>query len=411
MTILDLRAGLSVGLIALPLSLGIALASGFPASSGIVTAVVGGLVAGLLGGARGTIKGPAAGLIVLVLAAVTDLGVRGALAAFVLAGLLQVLMGLGRATRFTSLVPAPVVHGMMAAIGLLVLFRQLPVMLGVASGLRAGEPLEVVGTAAFAGGVAFVLVVGSVIGATRWPWLARVPAPLVAVGAAALVAAHLGLGAHPEAARLFPALPGSVSAWVLLPDLSVLADPRAVFHALVLATVGALESSLTVRAIDSITGRQSDLDRDLVAVGLANVGAACLGGLPMISEVVRSTANVQQGARSGWSNVVHGAFLLVAVGAFGSWLAHVPLAALAALLVVVGAKLAAPSTFRRELSLGAPRMLAFSATVSVTLVGDLLLGIGAGVLVALLGRAWERRRSSRGEVAEERVAIAQPPGP
>jgi MFS superfamily sulfate permease-like transporter len=394
----DWKAGALVALLALPLSLGIALASGFPASAGIVTAVVGGLVASWLGSARLTIKGPAAGLIVLVLAAVHDLGVRGALATFVVVGVAQVAMGRLGATRLIRFVPPAVIHGMLAAIGIIVFVKQLPVLLAVPS--AGGDVLESL-TATLAalhradpGAVAVGLSTLAVLGglafwAARRPALRSLPAPLLAVAGAAGLALALGLPAETAAGvPVYLSLPASPAEWILSPDFGALAAPIAWYHVALLTAVGSLESLLTVRALDGLSGDESDLGRDLVAVGLGNVVAGAIGGLPMISEVVRSTANLSYGARSRLANASHGATLLVAVVLFPGVLAHVPLPALAALLVAVAAKLASPASFRQQLRLGADRTLTFSATLIGALAVDLLVGILVGVGVELALRAF-----------------------
>ena len=390
----DVRAGALVALLALPLCLGIAVASGFPAASGIVSAVVGGLLVSALGSARVTIKGPAAGLIAVLIAAVAALGVRGALAAFLAAGVIQLVLGMLGAARLMRFVPPAVVHGMLAAIGLVIAVKQLPVLLAIpvdghagvgevlaATMRQAGEsylPALAVGLVTLAGLVALAWL------AKRHPNLAQLPGPLIAVGTATVLALILALpGTSPSGAALLPELPRRASEWILLPDLRALAQPLTWYHVIIIAAVGSLESLLTVRAVDEITGTRSDLDRDLRAIGIGNAAAACIGGLPMISEVVRSTANVHYGARSPRSNAVHGLVLLAAVALLPGVLARIPLAALAAVLLFVAGKLAAPGRFARAYRLGSDQLLAFAATLIGALAVDLLVGIALGVAVQI----------------------------
>ncbi|HJL19948.1 MAG TPA: SulP family inorganic anion transporter [Sandaracinaceae bacterium LLY-WYZ-13_1] len=386
----DLRAGALVSVLALPLCLGIAVASGFPASSGILTAVIGGLVVSWLGSARVTIKGPAAGLIVIVLAAVADLGVRGTLAAIVVSGLAQVVLAKAGAAKHVRLVPPAVIHGMLAAIGLVILIKQLPVLLAIPT--DGGDVLALLGQtlqrvpdahpAAAVVGLAALATLGAFVAlARKRPELRVVPAPLLAVAVAGALGLALALPATTEAGvALRLELPSEPSAWVLTPDFAALATPLAWYHALMLTAIGSLESLLSARAVDGLTGDRSDLSRDLFAVGVGNVVAGALGGLPMISEVVRSTANVEYGGRTPRANAIHGACLFAMVALVPGLLALVPVPALAALLVAVALKLASPESFRREMNLGIDQMLVFGATVAGALAVDLLAGVALGLV-------------------------------
>ncbi|MFO0602663.1 MAG: SulP family inorganic anion transporter [Polyangiales bacterium] len=406
----DVVAGLLVFLIALPLCLGIAMASGFPAVSGLVTAVVGGLLATFLGSAPLTIKGPAAGLIVIALSAVEELGhgdpVLGyhrALAAIVVAGVIQVVFSRLRAGALGDFFPSSVVHGMLAAIGVIIFSRQSHVLLGATP--RPGGPLELL--AQLPGSVAHlnpeIAAIGVVSLAILFglPYAApevskRVPAPLLVVGAAMAMGAWFDLGhehhyqlrAHDYLVgpRHLVRLPGSLLAAVTRPDFSAVLTGTSIKFVVMFALVGTIESLLSARAVDLLDPwrRRSDLDRDLFAVGVGNVVAGMLGGLPMISEIVRSSANINHGARSRWANFFHGLFLLVSVAAVPWLLQRIPLAALAAMLVYTGLRLASPQEFARTWRVGPEQLVVFLTTLGLTLATDLLVGVGAGIVAKIL---------------------------
>jgi len=388
----DVVSGFLVSLIALPLCLGIALASGFPPIAGVVTAIVGGLVVSFVGHADLTIKGPAAGLIVIVLGAVTELGqgdpvagYRRALAVGVVAALLQIAFALARTSVLAKAVPSAVVRGMLTAIGLLIMVKQLPIMLGAE--VPTGGPLAILlglpAALTSAHPAALALGLGApapLLVLPRIRPLRRVPAPVLVVLASVPLATALGLTPSYRVA-----LPSSLTAALTFPDFSLVAHPTSIKYIVMLAVVGSLESLLSVLAIDGLTParRPSNLDRDLLATGLGNLLSSFVGGLPMISEIVRSKANLDAKATSKWSNAWHGLFLLLAVGALPGLIQHIPLAVLAAMLVYTGARLASPREFQAALRFGPGQLLAFLVTIAVTLTSDLLLGIGAGLLTEL----------------------------
>jgi MFS superfamily sulfate permease-like transporter len=421
----DVLAGFLVFLVALPLSLGIAMASGVPPVAGVLTAAVGGLLPPLLGQAPLTIKGPAAGLIVIVLAAVQDLGAgdpalgyRRVLAVALVASLVQIAFALLGLARFGAMVPPSVVHGMLAAIGVTIFAKQVHLVMGVLPHGR--EPLhlllEVPSSLAHGNPEPFVIGGVSLALMLVWPRLGAaarraqlripldaVPAPLVAlsvaIGLSSMwrfaephdvvlfgVASHVG----PE---LLLSLPPSLAAAITLPDLSVLAEPRAYMHVLALALVGSLESVLSVHATDALDPRRqrSDVRRDLASVGVANLATAAIGGIPMISEIVRSKTNLDAGATSSRANFAHGVFLLGFVALVPGLLQQIPLAALAAMLVVTGMRLASPGQLRHARELGWDQLASFVVTLVVTLAVDLLVGLAAGVAVELAHDAWRSR--------------------
>jgi MFS superfamily sulfate permease-like transporter len=410
----DMLSGFLVFLIALPLCLGISMASGFPPVAGILTAVVGGLVATWFGSARLTIKGPAAGLIVIALGAVTDLGhgdaalgYRRALAVGVVAAVIQIGFALVRAGRLGEVFPTHVVHGMLAAIGVIICAKQLHVLLGVSPhaksplGLLAELPHSIATLnpeIAVVGVLSLGLLFGHLALSQKIAWMRKVPAQLVVL----LVAIPLGRAfdlEHPHtytlavthhAYEIGPGflvnLPASIVHSLGRPDFSAALTVDFMKYVVMFALVGSLESLLSARAVDVLDPqhRRSDLDKDLLATGAGNLVSAGLGGLPMISEIVRSSANIGYGARSKMSNFFHGAFLLAFVLLAPALIHRIPLAALAAMLVFTGVRLASPKEFAHALKVGPEQLAVFLTTLIVTLATDLLLGVGAGILAKVL---------------------------
>ncbi len=396
----DAVAGFVVFLLALPLSLGIAKASEFPPLMGLVTAMVGGLLVSRLGGAPLTIKGPAAGLIVIVASAVADFGggVEGwrlTLGMVVVAGALQVLFGAFRLGRLSAVFPVSAVHGMMAAVGLIIVAKQVHVLLDVDPALTQGKgpfallalvphSLQVLDPKATLVGVASLAVMLG-LPMVKHPAARRVPAPLLVL-AIAIPAGLLMDFRHTEPPHALVQVGNLLEALRWNADFHGVARP-ALFakYVVMFALVGSLESLLTVKATDLIDPfkRKAKADRDLIAVGLGNMVAGALGGLPMIAEVARSSANVAAGGRTAWSGLFHGLFLLGFVLLATPVIELIPNSALAAMLIAVGIRLAHPRQLVHTWHVGRAQLAIFSVTVVVTLVEDLLLGIAAGMLTKL----------------------------
>lgn len=396
----DVMSGFTVFLLALPLSLGIAKASDFPPLMGLVSAIIGGIVVSFLAGSRLTIKGPAAGLIVIIVEAVAEFGGGEtgwhlALGAIVVAGVVQVLFGVFKLGKLTDIFPLSAVHGMLAAIGIIIIAKQIPVMLDINPILTKGkEPF-----ALLAAIPSFVMnldpkatLVGLVSLAIMqvWPFInhpiRKVPAPLMVLLFA--IPAELMLDfQHTEPNYAL------VHIGNLLDNVKVNVDFGAMAHVglfikyvVMFALVGSLESLLTVKAIDMMDPyrRKSDTNKDLIAVGVGNIISGILGGLPMISEVARSSANVGNGAKTRWANFFHGLFILVFVLLASHLIELIPNTALAAMLITVGIRLAHPKEFMHTLHIGKEQLLIFVVTIIFTLGVDLLVGIGAGMLTEII---------------------------
>jgi len=393
----DLQSGFLVFLIALPLCLGISVASGFPPSSGIITAIIGGLLVSRISGSYLTINGPAAGLIVVILAAVQALGegdamagYRYALAAIVVASVLQVLMGIFKMGQLSSFFPASVVHGMLAAIGIIIIATQTHVMLGVTP-----EPGSLFSTIeqiphSFLNmklDIVLISFLGLLI-LIIWPLIkSRIPAAVIVVLVGIVFAWHFDLDQDSAAmgSSYLVALPDNFLAGFYFPDFSKLFTVAFWEAVLSISLVGSLESLLSATAVDKLDPykRSSDLDRDLTAVGLGNLVAGLLGGLPMIAEIVRSSANINNGAKTAWANFFHGLILLLFVVLFTGFIQSIPLASLAALLVYTGYRLASPQTFSRVMEVGKEQLFVFVVTIAGILATDLLIGVTLGIVVKL----------------------------
>ncbi|MFC3881494.1 SulP family inorganic anion transporter [Algoriphagus namhaensis] len=397
----DALSGFVVFLLAMPLSLGIAKASEFPPIMGLLTAIIGGVVVSFMAGSKLTIKGPAAGLIVVVAGAVNEfgggeIGWRLALGAMVVAGVVQVLFGVFKLGKLADIFPLSAIHGMLAAIGIIIIAKQIPVLLDVDPALYKGLSIfSMIGAIpeffANLDPRATLIGVASLAIMMGWPYIKnplikKVPAPLVVL-----------LIAIP--AELLMDFQNTKPAYALLHignfvenvgynvDFGGIAMTGIfIKYIIMFALVGSLESLLTVKAIDMVDPytRKSDNNRDLIAVGAGNTLAAFLGGLPMISEVARSSANVTSGAKTRWANFFHGLFMLIFVLVATPLIEMIPNAALAAMLITVGIKLAHPKEFVNTLKIGREQLAIFLVTIFFTLFEDLLVGIAAGIVLKVV---------------------------
>jgi MFS superfamily sulfate permease-like transporter len=411
----DLVSGFLVFLIALPLCLGIALACGYPAIAGIFTAIIGGILATVISDSELTIKGPAAGLIVIAVGAVQDFGFtfgadpvadiqayKLALGVGVVAGVVQILFGLFRAGIVGEFFPTSAVHGMLAAIGVIIIAKQVPVALGVSP---QGEPLELLGkipeNILHMNPAIGLIGITSMLAMFLWPlvknkYLKMVPAPMVVLVLAVPMGMYFQLtrehtylfnGHEYELGEQFLVrMPDRVFGMfdeITFPDFSGLTTAIAWKWVIMFSLIGTLESMLSAKAVDMIDPyqRKTNFDRDNLAVGLGNTLCAFVGGLPMISEIVRSKANIDNGAKTRFANMFHALFLLVCVALIPTVLHLIPLAALGAMLVYTGFRLASPKEFLHILATGREQFVIFVSTLVAVLATDLLIGIGIGIAV------------------------------
>lgn len=404
----DLPAGIVVFLVALPLCLGIALASDAPLFSGIVSGIVGGIVVGWLSGSQTSVAGPAAGLTAIVATQIATLGsFRAFLLATTLAGLMQVGMGIARAGFIGAFFPSSVVKGLLAAIGVILMLKQIPHMLGhdpdPFGEMEFAQPderntfsalfntlFDLHPGAALIGILSAVLLLGW--SRSRWLVKSRIPAPLAVVVLAVLfnelfVRSGTALGIEPTHLVQVPVTETLQDFGNLLafPDWSQWQNPAVYTGAVTIALVASLETLLNLEAVDKIDPEQrhSPPNRELIAQGAGNVVAGLIGGLPMTSVIVRSSVNVLSKNKTKFSAIFHGVLLLACVAFVPFVLNRIPLSCLAAILVTTGLKLASPQLVRQMWAEGRPQFIPFATTVAAIVLTDLLIGIGIGLLVSV----------------------------
>lgn len=404
----DLIAGMVVFLVALPLCLGVALASNAPLFSGLLAGIIGGLVVGVLSQSHTSVSGPAAGLTAVVAAQIAHLGsFETFLLAVMIGGLIQIGLGLARAGVLSAFVPSSVIKGLLAAIGVILILKQIPHVLGHDTDPEGemsfsqpdhentlSEILAMIGDlhrgAALIGLVSIALLVIW----DRVPRLKKsiVPAPLIVVllgvGLARLFE-HWGDEWLIEASHLVQ-VPVSSSVrdflgFLKLPDFSQIGNPAVYTAGITIAIVASLETLLNLEAVDKLDRRQrsSPPSRELVAQGIGNVLAGLIGGLPVTSVIVRSSVNINAGGQTKLATIVHGLLLLVSVMFLSTSLNFIPLSCLAAILLVTGLKLASPALFRQMWNEGHFQFLPFILTVVSIVMTDLLIGILIGLAVSL----------------------------
>lgn len=407
----DLPASVVVFFVALPLCLGIALASGAPLFSGLIAGIVGGLVVGALSGSNLGVSGPAAGLAVIVFNAITDLGSYEVfLLAVVLGGALQLLLGVIKAGIIGYYFPSSVIKGMLAGIGVIIFLKQIPHALGYDSSYEGdltfleqdGENTltALINMLDYISPGAVVVTLFSLAILLLWEKVLIkksdifkiIPGPLVAVVAGILYNTTLGPD-HPFgiATEHLVTVPvpesfGSFMAQFSFPDFGAVIRYDVWITAITLCIVASLETLLSVEATDKLDPqkRTTPTNRELFAQGTGNIVSGLIGGLPITQVIVRSSANVQSGGKTKLSAIMHAFFLLISVITIPVLLNKIPLAVLAAILLMVGYKLAKPSLFKSMYGLGRDQFIPFVVTVLGVVFTDLLLGIGLGLGIGIL---------------------------
>lgn len=406
----DIPAGVVVFLIALPLCLGIAVASGAPPFSGVIAGVIGGLVVSVVSGSQLSVSGPAAGLTVIVAAAVERHGLGGMLLAVALSGLIQLGMGYARAGVIGAYFPSAVIKGMLAAIGLILIMKQLPHAVGydadaesdlsfleddnnatfsfVWSSLNAISP----GATIVAGASLAILLFWETARIREHRILSLAPGALVAVMfgvlfnlAATAVAPALAIA--PQHLVTLPQIfgPAQFAGEIRFPDFHLLTDYHIYVTAATLALVGSLETLLSLEAVDKLDPlkRTAPTNQELKAQGVGNFISGMIGGLPITAVIVRSSANINAGAHTKVASIVHGALLLLSVMFLAAVLNMIPLACLAAVLLLTGYKLAKPKLVVDQFEKGFEQFAPFAVTIAAILLTDLLKGMAIGMAVGL----------------------------
>ncbi|MGR9046132.1 MAG: SulP family inorganic anion transporter, partial [Gammaproteobacteria bacterium] len=407
----DVPAGIVVFLVALPLCLGIAMASGAPLFSGLIAGMVGGLVVSWLSGSQLSVTGPAAGLTVIVFNAIESLNsFQGFLVAVILAGIIQLILGFLRAGVIGAFFPAAVIKGMLAAIGLILIIKQIPHAVGydisfVGDESYMRETAEssikelLYALQSLSPGASFVSAIALLI-LIAWDTplfksfrlLRWIPGPLVVVlwGIFYNFIAAQTAPVFVIKEKLMVNLPimehaGEFVNLLILPDFSYLSNPQLYVIAVTIAIVASLETLLSLEAVDKLDPlkRLAPTNRELKAQGIGNIISGMLGGLPLTAVIVRSSANINAGGQTRISCFIHGLLLLVSILFFTLFLNLIPLACLAAILLQIGYKLAKPSLFKEFYQKGWTQSMPFATTITAILFTDLLKGILIGMAIGL----------------------------
>lgn len=431
-------SGLVVFLVALPLCLGIALASGAPPLSGIIAGIVGGLVVGSISNSNISVSGPAAGLTAIVLTAITDLGAFELfLCAGIIAGLLQLVLGFIRAGSISNYFPNNVIEGMLAAIGIIIILKQIPHALGFDkdyeghesifdNGLNFGYFTELFGAIQPGAIIITLISVAILITWDKVPALKRIkmlPGALVAVVTGIILnqifkmtGSSLEIQTQHLVSLPVPQSFDDFKNLVTMPDFNGFTNPKVWIAGATIAIVASIETLLCIEASDrlDVQRRITDTNLELKAQGIGNLISSFIGGLPMTSVVVRSSANANSGATSKLSTIIHGILLLICVLSIPVVLNLIPLATLAAVLIMVGYKLAKPATFKHFWHLGKFQFIPFIATVVAVVATDLLKGVGIGLAISVfyilqgnMKRAYYLSREKLDDADEIKMKLAE----
>lgn len=405
----DFVSAVVVFLIAIPLCLGIALASGAPLFSGILSGIIGGIVVGSFSGSNVSVSGPAAGMAAVVLSAIVQLGGFNVfLLALVLAGLFQILAGLLRAGFIADYIPSNVIQGLLSAVGILLIIKQIPLaftlshsltvlkteLIDLSTGLSL-QPLEAIAQHINAG--AMILSVSSIailiyIDNTQKKWVKTLPGPFIIV-VLGIILNEIFLLTNSFFAQEGPHLvnipkhEGFADFFMQMqsPTWERLSDPKVYMFALILCVVSSLENLLNIKAGERLDKkhRYCSKDRELVAQGIGNFAAGLVGGIPITSVIVRTSVNIQTGAKTKAATILHGVFILLAVMLIPDALNKIPLSSLAAVLIYTGYKLTCPTIYSTIYKQGLDRFIPFIATVISILALNLLIGILIGLIISL----------------------------
>lgn len=436
----DFSSGLVVFLVALPLCLGIALASGAPPLSGILAGIIGGIVIGFFSNSNVSVSGPAAGLIAIVLTAIATLGSFEAfLLAVFLAGAMQMLLGFLKAGSISNYFPANVIEGMLAGIGVIIIINQLEHAFGYDKSNEGDESLfRLDGSNPFsdipdilsrfeAGAIIIALVSLAIL--IAWEnvsflkKLKVVPGALVAVAVSIILneifigtGSSLALSSAHLVTLPIPESLSDISGFVVMPDFSAISNPDVWITAGTITIVASIETLLCIEASDRMDAqkRYTDTNRELRAQGTGNMLSGLIGGLPITSVVVRSSANINAGAKTKMSTIIHGSLLLVCVLAIPFLLNKIPFATLAAVLILVGYKLAKPEKIKHFWEKGKYQFVPFIATLLAVVFTDLLKGVALGMAISIifilrgnLKRAYHFRKEEYAEGDVIHIDLAQ----
>ena len=406
----DFAAGLVVFLVALPLCLGIALASGAPLFSGIISGIIGGLVVGYISQSHLSVSGPAAGLTAVVLVAITDLGSFNAfLLAGLIAGCIQLTLGFIKAGSISNYFPTNVIEGMLAGIGVIIFLKQIPHAVGYDNDFAGDQAfLQSDGKNTFSelfsifdhiqvGSVIITLVsLVILISWTKFDFLKKmklIPAALIAVIVSILLneffiqsGSSLSIASEHLVALPVPTSFEELKNIFVTPDFSAITNSKVWIVGVTIAVVASIETLLCIEAADrmDVQKRYTDTNIELKAQGIGNILSSLFGGLPMTSVVVRTSANNNAGAKSKMSTIIHGLLLLVSVLAIPVLLNKIPLATLAAILLLVGFKLANPKIIKHFWKKGKYQFVPFIATFLGVVFTDLLKGVTLGIIISII---------------------------
>jgi MFS superfamily sulfate permease-like transporter len=406
----DFASGLVVFLVALPLCLGIALASGAPLFAGIISGIVGGIVVGFLSNSHLSVSGPAAGLTAIVLTAITDLGTFNSfLLAVFIAGIIQLLLGFIKAGSISNYFPTNVIEGMLAGIGVIIFLKQIPHAIGYDNDFAGDEAFlqsdgqntfsELFNIFDYIQTGSLIITIVSLVILIYWPKvdflkkLKLVPAALIAVIFGILLneffiqsGSSLAIGSEHLVSLPVPKSFDEFKTIFVFPDFLAVSNSKVWIVAITIAVVASIETLLCIEAADRMDSlkRYTDTNIELKAQGIGNILSALLGGLPMTSVVVRTSANNNAGAKSKMSAIIHGVLLLISVLAIPTLLNKIPLATLASILLLVGYKLANPKIIKHFWEKGKYQFIPFISTFIAVVFTDLLKGVALGIIISVL---------------------------